>query len=195
MAGKNMFGGGNAKSLYVPLSEIEQESISRLIEQGDLRVNIVGWGYVTRPVITHGDARVQIRFRMDFDRPAAPQPVHYFDLELRTGAGRLIFKERQSTLYNGQPISVMAGMTLDLVWDIMIQHIDPKLVRELVPDAHGLTSRLQDKDTGAVTLFGNMKLSAHARRVLAAMRRGESSARSSTIARADHATKKSEGKK
>ena len=35
---KNIFGGGNPNSIYVPMSEVEQEAVSRLVESKDLRI-------------------------------------------------------------------------------------------------------------------------------------------------------------
>lgn len=188
---KNIFGGGNARSLYVPMSETEQEAVSRLIAAGDLRVVIVGWGYVDNLRITFGDARVSIPFRMNFSKPEFPQPVHYFDLELRTGSGRLIYSERQTALYAGNPIQVCAGMFLDMVWDIAIRSIDPQLVKDVLPGATGLTSRLQDKDTGQVTLHGNMKLNSTEKAAMALLRMGEANVRRQTAQRNRVATKKS----
>lgn len=195
MADSNMFGGGNVNSLYVPMSEIEQETISRLIEAGDLRINIVGWGYVDNLQVTFGDARVRIPFRMNFSKPAVQQPCYYFDMELCTGSGRVLYKERQSTLYGGKPIGIVAGMYLDLVWDIAIRSIDPQLVRDVLPGTTGLTSRLQDKDTGNITLTGNMRLNSTEKAAIALLRRGEAASRRQTAARADHATKKATGRK
>jgi hypothetical protein len=155
---KNYFGGGRKNSLYVPLSEVEQEAISRLIASDDLRVVVHGWGFVDSPVIQHGDARVQVRFKLVFNAPALPMKVHYFDLELQTKSGLRLYAARQSTTYQGNPIEVAAGVELDLVWDIMVKALDPSLVKSLVPGATGLTSRRQDKDTREITSVGNMKL-------------------------------------
>ena len=47
-----------------------------------------------------------------------------------------------------------------MVWDISINAIDPKLIKSLMPQTIGLTSRRQDKDTGDLTVEGNMKLNA-----------------------------------
>jgi len=174
---KNAFGGGNANSLYVPMSETEQEALSRLVAAGDLRVVIVGWGHVERPRISFGDARIGIRFGLDFNRPEVPMAVSYFDLELRTGSGLLLFRERQKTLYNDQPILVAAGVHLELAWDIAIQMMDPRLVKALVPGAIGLTSRLLDKDTGQATLDGNMRLDSDKKRLLRQIREGEARVR------------------
>ena len=174
MRDKNIFGGGNPNSLYFPMSELEQEAVSRLVESKDLQVVIVGWGHVDKPRVTFGDARIQIKFRLDFTKPEVPMAVPHFDLELRVGStGALLFKDRQSTAYGGNAIQVAAGVFLDLVWDIMIRSIDPALVKSLVPGATGLTSRLVDKDTGLVTETGNMRLSTKERRVLRMLRHGE----------------------
>ena len=177
MKDKNIFGGGNPNSLYVPMSELEQEAVSRLVESKDLRVIVVGWGVVDRPRVTFGDARIQVQFRLSFDRPEAPVAVPHFDLELRTGSGALLFKDRKSTAYGGNPIQVAAGVYLDMVWDIQVRSIDPVLVKTLVPGAVGLTSRLLDKDTGEETEVGNMRLSTKERSILRALRRGEAGVR------------------
>jgi hypothetical protein len=173
----NAFGGGNNKSLYTPMSEVEQEVIARLIESGSLRVNIVGWGHVNRPRVTFGDLRVSVAFRLEFDRPEVPMPVTHFDLELRTEDGRLLYKERQSAEYNGQPLQIAAGVYLDMIWDIAIRHMDPKLVKSVMPKAIGLTSRLIDKDTGAATLTGNMALNDETKALLIKLRKGEATVR------------------
>jgi hypothetical protein len=179
----NMFGGKNASSLYTPMSEVEQETVARLVESGDMRVIIVGWGYIDRPRITFGDMRISIPFRLHFDRPEAPIPVHYLDLELRTGSGALLFRDRQPTVYGGNPILVAQGVFMDMVWDIAVKSIDPALVKAVVPGAVGLTSRFQDRDTGEMTLTGNMNLSSDERAILRRLRAGEAAAKSNTAER------------
>jgi hypothetical protein len=173
MSDKNPFGGANVNSLYVPLSETEQEVLSRLVEADDLEVVIHGWGILHRPQILFGDLRVSIMFRLDFNAPAVPQPVHYFDLELRTRAGMTLFKERQPTVYGGKPLQVAAGVSVDLAWDIALHHIDPKIVKAIKPGAVGLTSRRLDKETGEPTFKGNMDLSGAQKKLLRIMREGE----------------------
>lgn len=173
----NAFGGGNAGSLYTPMSETEQEVLARLIESGTLRIHVVEWGVVNRPRVTFGDLRVSVAFRMEFDRPEVPMPVDHFDLELRTEDGRLLYKERQSAEYNGQPLQIAAGVYLDMIWDIAIRHMDPKLVKSVMPKAIGLTSRLIDKDTGAATLTGNMALNDETKALLIKLRKGEATVR------------------
>lgn len=183
MSETNIFGGKNARSLYVPMSELEQEAVLRLVESKDLRVNLVGWGHVDNPKVTFGDARVQVKFQVHFDRPDVPVPVHFLDLELVTKTGRLLFRARQSTEYAGNPIHVAAGVFFDMVWDIQVRSIDPHLVKDLVPGANGLTSRLVDRDTGEMTREGNMHLSAKDRRILTALRLGEDKVRNSAATR------------
>lgn len=183
MSNTNMFGGGNAKSLYTPMSDVEQEVVHRLVSANDLRVVIVGWGHVDRPRVTFGDLRLSVAFRLTFDRPEVPIPLYYLDLELRTGSGRLLFKDRQPTTYGGNPVQAGQGVFFDLIWDIAVKSIDPALVRDIVPGAIGLTSRLQDKDTGMMTLTGNMRLSAKERAVLKRLRQGEALAKLNTADR------------
>ncbi|NBR00418.1 MAG: hypothetical protein EBT79_02480 [Actinobacteria bacterium] len=183
MGDTNIFGGGNARSLYTPMSEVEQEVIARLVEAGDLRVVIVGWGHVDRPRVTFGDLRLSVVFRLTFDRPETPIPVHYLDLELRTGSGVLLFRDRQPTTYGGNPILVAQGVFIDLAWDIAIKSIDPALVKTVLPGVTGLTSRLQDKDTGRMTLTGNMKLKAGEAAILRQLREGEAAAKANTAER------------
>lgn len=141
MADKNLFGGGNAKSVYRPMSETEQDVIDRLIEREDLRVEVLGWGYVPRPAVTHGDARVQIRWNMSFNAPDIPQDVWYFDLELRTQSGLLVYKERQPTIVMGLPLQVQSGLSIDMIWDITVAQMDPEFVKTVMPRVTGLTTR------------------------------------------------------
>jgi len=169
---KNEFGGGNRTSLYTPMSEVEQEVLERLIAAGDLRVHVLEWGVVNTPRVTFGDARIQIQFRLSFDRPATPIPVYFLDLELRTGSGLLLFRDRKSVEYGGKPVSVAAGVFFDMVWDIQIRSMDPKLVKAFT-GAYGLTSRLQDRDTGEMTLTGNMNLNSKQKGRIITLREGE----------------------
>ena len=196
MSGKNPFGGGNKNSLYTPMSDVEQEVVARLRDTGDLRVHIKGWGVVAEPRVIVGDLRVALHFRMTFDEPhatEAPQPLHYIDLELRTGTGLLLAKERQATLYNYKPVQVAAGMFLDMVWDLAIQAMDPAIVKTIKPSATGLTSRWQDRDTGEMTMFGNTKMTSGLRNTLVNMREGEAKARTHTAKQAAKATAYAEG--
>jgi hypothetical protein len=169
---KNMFGGGNANSVYIPMSDVEQEAINRLIEEQLLTVDIVGWGYIQNPHITLGDKRVSVHLDMTFNAPDIPMEVHYFDFVLKRG-NYVLFQERHRTYYNHKPIMVGSGTNLNMIWDIAIARIDPKLVKMLVPHARGLTSRLTDKDTGEMTTFGNMKLSSIEKQVAMKLKSGE----------------------
>jgi|TARA_R110000824_G_scaffold63518_12_gene166986 hypothetical protein len=137
------------------MSDIEREVVSRLVDAGDLEVHIKGWGVVHQPRVIIGDLRIGIHFRMDFDKPEAPVPVHYFDMELKTGSGLKLFGERQSILYNNRPVQIAAGLFFDMVWEIAVNAMDPKIVKMIKPGARGLTSSNFDKDTGNLTMFGN----------------------------------------
>lgn len=162
----NLFGGKNARGLYVPISEDEQEVLLRLVEAEDLVLIIHGWGKLERPRFLVGDHRFAVQFRLTFNRPATPMPVYFFDLELKTRAGMSLCKNRLPCIYNGRPVMVQAGMFLDMQWDIALHSMDPRLVKMLKPGALGLTSRRQDKDTGEMTMQGNMKLDSNQRAAL-----------------------------
>ncbi len=181
--GKNVFGGGNEKSLYTPMSETEQEVLVRLVEQGGLRVHIVGWGYVDNIKPSFGDLRFSVPLVLDFDRPAVPVPVHHFDLELRTPDGLLLFADRQPVTYNNQPLWVSAGLSITMIWDIAIKAMNPEFVKRMLPGATGLTSRLQDKDSGKFTLTGNMRLTSQERKLLLGLRAGEQEVKKLTAER------------
>lgn len=173
MTEKNAFGGGNKKSLYTPMSEDEQEVLSRLVQAKDLDVFIVGWGFIKGVSASFGDLRLDIPLQINFSAPAVPMPVSYFDLELRTGSGMLLFKERQSALYNNNPLMVGSGTNLSMIWSIAIRAMDPKVVKMYKPGATGLTSRWVDRDTGDITFLGNSQLSSASKTLLQKLRLGE----------------------
>ena len=170
---KNVFGGLNPNGLYIPMSDVEQEALLRLKEKQDLVVSIKNWGFVENPMITFGDKRIAVHLDVTFNAPAVPMDVYFFDLELKLRSGLILFTERHRTYYDHKPIKVGAGTTLNMIWDIAIARIDPKLVKMLVPHARGLTSRLTDKDTGEMTLTGNMKLSQEKKNLAVALKIGE----------------------
>lgn len=169
---KNIFGGGNVNSTYIPMSDVEQEALLRLSESEDLVITIKGWGFIQNPEMTFGDKRVSLHIDITFNAPDIPMDVHFFDLELKKG-NIVLFTERHRTYYNHKPIKVGAGTNLNMIWDIAITRIDPKLVKLLVPHARGLTSRLTDKDTGELTLFGNMRMDSIQKQVAVKLKQGE----------------------
>lgn len=95
----------------------------------------------------------------------------------------MLFKDRQPTTYGGNPVQVAQGVYFDLVWDIAVKSIDPALVKSVVPGVTGLTSRLQDKDTGDFTTVGNMRLSSKERAILRNLRAGEAMVKANTAER------------
>ena len=155
---KNDFGGGNSQSLYIPMSDIELDFVNRLVESKEMYVIIHEWGYINQPVITFGDKNLHVAFKMFFDRPEAPIPVHFFDMELKTRSGITLHREKMTTVYGGQPLNICQGVELDMVWDISIKYIDPKLIKALMPKTLGLTTRLEDTATHEITVTGNMSL-------------------------------------
>ena len=192
MGQENSFGGKNAGSNYVPMSEDEQEVLSRLIEMEDLEVHVVNWGVLHQPKFTLGDKRLAVKFTLNFNAPALPMMVHYFDLELRTRSGLVLYSERQPTLYGNKPISVQAGTELQMVWDIAIDRIPPSIVKMFKPGALGLTSRWTDKDTGDINyLTGNMSLDANQRKLLVKLHKGKAVVKKMSAAELTKATKMS----
>lgn len=168
----NVFGGKNPNSLYTPLSEDEQEVLERLALAGQYKVEIVDWGWVAKPQVRFGDARLQLTWQMLFDRPEVPMPVPFFECKLWTHSGILLTSKKMATAgESGQPLSVMAGLAFEMVWDIQIQQISPEVVRAIKPGAKGLTSRL-----------GNMRLTSEARQQLAFLRKQEAAIRSADAA-------------
>jgi len=188
--GTNIFGGGNRRGLYVPMSEDEQEVIHRLVEAEDIRLIIHGWGVLEKPRFLIGDHRIGVQFKMSFNRPAVPTPVWFFDLELQTRTGISLCRERLPSIYNGKPVNVCAGMFLDMQWDIAIHSMDPRLVKLLKPGAIGLTSRRQDKDTKEMTAEGNMQLTAKQKKVLAELEAAQAANRAEDVQQVVKATKK-----
>ena len=156
----NRFGGGNANSDYVPMSEIEQEVISRIVESQTVRVRVHGFGLkdITPKRVTYGDKRVQVLFKVEFASPIVPTRYPVLDLELVAEGLSLIRKPYPSILPDGQGIMIGDGVILELAWDIAIDHIDPAVVKAIKPMAMGLTSRRLDKDTKERTLTGNLIL-------------------------------------
>ncbi len=164
MKDRNMFGGKNPHGLYVPLTEDEQEVLERLSGEGLVLV-IHGWDIrLEHPRFSFGDLRAAIGpFRITFNYPATPVTLHYLDLELQRTNGQKIVRER---LPVEPSMQVCAGVSLDLQWDIAIDHMDPEFVRSVKPGALGLTSFRQDKDTKERTEQGNMHLNANQQKAL-----------------------------
>jgi len=179
---KNRFGGRKG-SAYTPMSEDEQEVISRLVNAQDLKVVVKGYGEAQNLKVKFGDLRIALAFRLSFDRPEVPTPLHFIDLELQTGAGMKLFSERQPTVYDGKPIQVADGVFFDMVWDIAVLAMDPKVVKAIKPGATGLTSRWIDKDTEQLTLTGNNRFSGSEKRDLRKIREGEAKSRANTAER------------
>lgn len=174
----NIFGGANQHGLYIPMSDVESEALQRLAESGDLQIVISKWGVVRNfKKITIGDARLGLEFKVSFKSPAIAVPVEYFDLDLQlASSGTSIYKSRLPiNLGFDRKLYVMEGLELDLAWDIQIKHLDPNLVKELKPHAFGLTSRLQDKDSGDFTDTGNMKMNRKQLKSLERIKEGERS--------------------
>jgi len=145
---KNPFGGGAPNALYFPMSEDEQEVLSRIMKSEELKVEVLTKGPygVTKPDVKrldfkHGDSRVQIDLYLLWSSPIIWIPCHVADLKLYY-QNRLLFSEEQSLMYDGLAEQVGVGKTLVLRWDIQIKKINPELVKLVKPGATGLTSRV-----------------------------------------------------
>lgn len=181
---------------YTPMSDVEREVVSRLVEAGDLEIHVKGWGMIPNPRVIIGDFRIGMHFRMNFDKPEVPVPVHYFDMELRTGSGLLLFKERQSVMYDNRPIQIADGVFFDMVWEVAITAMDPKIVKQIKPGARGLTSANFDRDTGELSMFGNRTgLSTADKQQIRKIRTHEEWNRQDTVNQAQKATDLSKKKK
>lgn len=179
MRKRNIFGGGNAHSNYVPLSDIEQEVIQDLIAKRDLFVKADGFGLVEVNRVVCGDANLHIQFTLAPQLPVS-QTIKALTLILHTGAGMILYKDTLPTIHShGQGIVVGGEVTpgnvpaYSMVWDIGLKMLDPKVVKTLKPAAVGLTSRRVDRDTGTATFAGNMKLTAAQKRALKLQLQGE----------------------
>ena len=188
MTHRNLFG-GNPNSLYFPMSETEQEALSRILDKGGLKVLIKAMGplghidgIVDRPRITHGDARVQIPLDIEFSSPDIHIPIYNFELALVREDGRVLFKQTQPALYQGQPTMVGTGVRLEMLWDFTVTQINPELVKEVKPGAVGLTSRV-----------GNTYYDSETDQVLHHLREQEAAIRADTQAQVEKAAE--QGKK
>ena len=141
------------------MSDIEQEFIARLVEQGEILIELHGWGTV-QPLVTFGDKVIHAHIKILFDTAPPPpgKPVHFFDMELRTQSGICLYRQKMPTSYGNTPITISNEVELEMVWDISLKYIDPKLIKLLMPSVTGFTTRLEDKDTHDITVTGNMKL-------------------------------------
>lgn len=174
MADKNDFGGGNKVSNYIPITEVEQEFLARLVEAQDLCIIIHGWNMMVVPIVTFGDKNLHASFKLSFDKPENPKQVYFLDMELKTQSGISLFRQQMPTTYGNEPIMVGQGVEFEMVWDIAIRNIDPNLIKTLMPSVTGFTTRLEDRDTHEITATGNMRLSKELKEKAILLRQGES---------------------
>lgn len=189
---RNPFGGKNPHGMYVPLTDTELEALERLAEAGEFKVVVKRWGEITGfkrgryipetwhsapfPLVVFGDKRISFYFRMSLNAPTLPQPNWYFDMEV-WALGHRFFSKRMPTEHGGKPIQVAAGVDLDLALDIAIDQINPRIVKEVLPKAIGLTTR-----------HGNMRLDTKHQKLLAKTQEGERAVRQISEADAAAAT-------
>jgi hypothetical protein len=148
MSDTNIFGGKNVNSLYVPMTETEQEFFDRLFSSDDLEIRIQDWGYVSQFRHILGDLRVSLHFNLAFQKPEGFYiPVSFLTLQLayRDG-GEVLYEDTLPTMINNKPLQVTAGMCLDLAWDIAVQNVNRKWIKKLMPKHIGLTTRRGNMD-------------------------------------------------
>jgi len=137
----NILGGKNSNFAYTPMSEDEQDALSRLVASDDLMVEVVGYGTVhkfdRKPIL--GDAILSIDFTLVFDRPEFYVPAYNLELVLKTRSGDQIYKEKLTT--GSEPILVRVGEVFSMTWTIQFKHLDPSLVKRVKSGAFGLTNR------------------------------------------------------
>lgn len=190
---RNPFGGKNPHGMYVPITDTELEALARLADAGEFQLVVKGWGNITGfqrghythawhtnpfPLVVFGDKRISFYFRMSLNAPVVPQPNWYFDMEV-WALGHKLFAHRLPTESAGKPIQVAAGVDLDLALDIALDKIDPKIIKEILPKAIGLTTR-----------HGNMTLDIEHQRLLAQTQAGEKRVREVSAKEAAAATAK-----
>ena len=79
-------------------------------------------------------------------------------MDLRTQSGISLYRQKMPTSYGNTPITISNEVELEMVWDIALKYIDPKLIKLLMPSVRGFTTRLEDRDTHDITVTGNMRL-------------------------------------
>lgn len=169
----NEFGGAYAGSAYIPLTDVEQEVIARLAEAGEFVVVFHGYGSVTKLDLRFGDKNLHIGMKVGFPMLHAPQSVYFFDMELKTHSGISLFRQTMPCTYDDKPLLIGPEVEFEMIWDISINTISPTLVKQIKPGAIGLTSRRQDRDTGDMTLLGNMKLNSNQKQMAYKISQGE----------------------
>jgi hypothetical protein len=179
MSDRNIFGGRNPNGLYTPLSDDEQEVLERLAASGEFKLIIKDWGFVDKPKIRFGDARLEVSWNMVFDRPQFPMPLPFLHLELWTHSGHFLIGEKLPMQVNGAPLQVCQGVAIDMAWDILIRQMDPKLVRAIKTGSVGLTTRI-----------GNQNLDLQQQRALRTLRKHEARIRAADAADVAKAGKK-----
>ena len=85
---KNLFGGKNAQSLYTPMSESEQEALSRIAEKGEFVVEVKGIGKAKIGKVIIGDHNLRLPLTITFIVAGGKvKAVPFLDLRLTTTTG------------------------------------------------------------------------------------------------------------
>ncbi len=171
MTEKNLFGGKNVKSLYTPMSESEQEALSRIAEKGEFVVEVLGIGKAKIGKVIVGDHNLRLPLTITFIVAGGKvKAVPFLDLRLTTTTGIFLYDARLPfNNTNGQPLMVSTGLTIPMNWIIGINIIDPEIVKAVLPKHLGLTTRR-----------GNEKLTENQKTALLEIRKGEIAAKRTT---------------
>jgi hypothetical protein len=177
---KNIFGGGNANAVYTPMSETEQEFLSRLRDSQELILEVKGFGEMPVTNFIIGDHRLGIEFTITFQtKDNGIQVVPFLDLVLRTRSKVVLYTDRQAfNDINGNPMMVSTGLSVPMQWDIGINKIDPEVIKTVMPHV-GLTTRR-----------GNEKFTEEQHLTYRALRKGEAKAKQSTVEMVEQAVER-----
>lgn len=139
---------------YTPLTDDEQDVLSRLVDEkkavyvevqalhrnSDGDASVVSSGFHPEPRITWGDKRIQVRFPFEFTEPGFFVRVHAIHLKLKMRDGTVLTEDvLPAQGPDGNPVRVMEGTQLDLVWDVMLKGISSDLRKRLRPGLKGKT--------------------------------------------------------
>lgn len=106
-------------SHFKVLAPDERAVVQRMVDQQELYVEVVDWGFHPDPQITFRNKVMIVRFPMVFDRPQGfTIPVKNFHLKLKDRSGNILASAVESTYVDYQPLPVTAGMQIDLEWAI-----------------------------------------------------------------------------
>jgi hypothetical protein len=198
---QNPFGGKNPHGMYVPLTDVEQEVLLRLAQEGEYKLVVKGWqefdNFILVPyavvrmidpslpisphsLVTFGDKRISFYFSITVpDNDTIPRKNYFFDIEV-WAKGFKLFSQRMPTEVGGEPIPIFSRAFWNIALDVALDMIDPAIVKAIKPAAVGLTTR-----------HGNMHLDTSHQKLLHTVQMGEKTVRDDSKKEAATVTEKS----